>query len=248
MTLDEANRAFWEEPAGTNLARSIGIAELTPDSFAAFDATYLGFYPYLAPMLDRLSGRVLEIGLGSGTVASYLAARVSEYHGVDIAAEPVSLARKRMIVAGRNPTMIEQGSALALPFDDRAFDGVVTIGTLHHTGDLARGISEVHRVLRPGGTAVVMIYNAWSLRRFIHWRDRPERQRGRYDYDSQDNVAPHTDFTSPPAARRRFAAFSDVRIEVRNFDSYRFAPRRWFLGNIDRVLGLDLYVVALKGR
>jgi SAM-dependent methyltransferase len=246
-TVDAANRAFWEEPAGTNLARSLGITELTPASFAAFDMTYLGYYPYLAPMLDRLSGRVLEIGLGSGTVASYLERRV-EYFGLDIAAAPVSLARKRMIVAGHDPTLIQQGSALDLPFPDGAFDGVVSIGTLHHTGDLVRGIAEVRRVLRPGGMALVMLYNAWSFRRLIHPRDRPERQRGRYDHDAEGRVAPHTDFTSPPAARRLFATFGEVRVEVRNFDAYhyRWAPRRWFLGNIDRLLGLDLYVAAVK--
>ena len=245
MDIGDANRAFWDEPAGTKMARSLGIAELTPESFAAFDATYLGFYPYLAPMLDRLAGRVLEVGLGSGTVASYLARRV-DYQGLDIADGPVGLARKRLIAAGLDPTAVHQGSVLDLPFPDASFDGVVTIGTLHHTGDLARGISEVHRVLRPGGRALVMIYNAWSLRRLRHWLDRPERMRGRYDAHADGSVAPHTDFTSPPSARRLFAAFSETRIEIRNISRYRWLRREWFLGNLDRLLGLDLYITAIK--
>jgi hypothetical protein len=37
-----------------------------------------------------------------------------------------------------------------------------------------------------------------------------------------------------------------VRIDVQNFDNYRYARREWFLGNIARVVGLDLYITATK--
>ena len=53
-----------------------------------------------------------------------------------------------------------QGSALDIPHPDGSFDVVVSIGCLHHTGNLAGAIDEVHRVLRPGGEAMVMVYNA----------------------------------------------------------------------------------------
>src|SRR5205823_9383943 len=57
-----------------------------------------------------------------------------------------------------------QASALDLPFETGSFEVVVSIGCLHHTGNVPRAISEVHRVLAAGGTALIMLYNRHSLR------------------------------------------------------------------------------------
>ena len=46
---------------------------------------------------------------------------------------------------------VKQGSVLECPFDSAIFDWVVSIGCLHHTGDMERGIKELYRVLKPGG-------------------------------------------------------------------------------------------------
>jgi hypothetical protein len=77
-----------------------------------------------------------------------------------------------------------------------------------------------------------------------------QRLRGMYDRRSDGRAAPHTDFTSLGEARRLFGAFADVRIERHNFDDYRIGPlpvrREWFLGSLDRLLGLDLYITAAK--
>lgn len=53
-------------------------------------------------------------------------------------------------------------------FATETFDYVYSIGCLHHTGDVPRSIEEVHRVLVPGGRAVVMLYNRHSLRRMAY--------------------------------------------------------------------------------
>ena len=71
--------------------------------------------------------------------------------------------RLRRLSVG-DPLHVVQGSALELPFDEGTFDDVYSIGCLHHTGDLVRAVSEVRRVLRPDGRAVVMLYNRHSLR------------------------------------------------------------------------------------
>src|SRR5207302_3127225 len=77
----------------------------------------------------------------------------------------VQLVRHRMTLLGRPPEQIVQATALELPFAAASFEYVYSIGCLHHTGDLSRAVAEVHRVLRPGGYAVVMLYNHHSLRR-----------------------------------------------------------------------------------
>jgi hypothetical protein len=76
--------------------------------------------------------------------------------------------------------------------------------------------------------------------------------RAMYDTNEAGEAAPHTDYTSAREARRLFRDFASVKIERQNFDTVRLLPRRlslpreWFLGNVARVLGLDLYITAQK--
>lgn len=257
--VDEQNRAFWDELCGTNLAQVLGITEINPESLARYDAAYMTFYPYLERYLGALAaeGRAtLEIGLGFGTVGQILAARGARYHGADISPGPVAMMRDRLRWLGVDGD-VRQSSALELPWEDETFDLVVSIGCLHHTGDLPRAIDEVHRVLRPGGTAFVMLYNARSYRQLrvnLSRARRDARLRAMYDANTAGEAAPHTDFVSRREARRLFGAFSRVRVESQNFDplapSFRGRtfriPRERLLGNVARVLGLDLYVLARK--
>jgi SAM-dependent methyltransferase len=256
--LDERNATFWEELCGTSLARQLGIQDASQASLRRFDAAYLNLYPYLPRYLDhQLAGaEVLEIGIGYGTLAAELMARGASYHGVDIAKGPVEMGRHRWRQAGgaEAEERVIQGSALALPFPDAGFDYVFTIGCLHHTGNLPRAVDEVWRVLRPGGTAVVMLYNAHSFRRLvkvglpalIRRRRTTSEIAALYDTDVSGAAAPHTDYVSPAQARRLFAAFSSIAIERRNFDSLPYVPRRLMLGTVDRLLGLDLYITARR--
>jgi SAM-dependent methyltransferase len=58
---------------------------------------------------------------------------------------------------------LPQGSVLDLPFAGNSFDLVFSHGVLHHVPDIKQGQSEIHRVLRPGGELVIMVYARWSL-------------------------------------------------------------------------------------
>jgi SAM-dependent methyltransferase len=261
-TLDRTNAEFWNMLCGWSLAQSAGITGSQPGDLRRFDELYLTYYPYLLPYVENeplAEARVLEIGLGYGTLGQLLAERAGEYHAVDVAEEPVAVMRKRLEWLGQPAERARQGSALELPYEESHFDLVYSIGCLHHTGDLPRAVDEVHRVLRPGGRAVIMVYNRHSLRQLV-LRARAAVSRGRrrsaadvralYDADQSGAAAPHTDFVSRSDVRRLFGRFADVRIDVRNFDAYGIGPiavrREWFLGTVDRVLGLDLYVVADK--
>jgi SAM-dependent methyltransferase len=160
---------------------------------------------------------------------------------------------------------VVEASALELPWKDETFDVVVSIGCLHHTGDLPQAVSEVHRVLVPGGLAFVMLYNAHSFRQLVvvrrervrAWRARhgsAEKVRGMYDANAAGEAAPHTDFVSRRRVRELFGTFSDVEIQSQNFDALTPSlrgrtltiPRERLLGNVGRVLGLDLYIRAQK--
>jgi SAM-dependent methyltransferase len=262
--IDRRNAEFWDELCGTGMARSLGITDESAESLRRFDAAYLEFYPYLAGYLPSATGTVLEVGLGFGTVGQLVAERGLEYHGVDIAEGPVELMRRRLARLSRADCEARVASALELPFGDAAFDHYVSIGCLHHTGDLPRAVAEARRVLRPGGTILLMVYNADSFRQRVQLPARALRARVRgrrlrddavraaYDVDSSGSAAPETEFFSRADLRALLAGMQDVRIDAQNFDALTFArgrvvvPRERLLGNVARRWGLDLYVTARK--
>jgi ubiquinone/menaquinone biosynthesis C-methylase UbiE len=254
QAVDARNAAFWDELCGTSLARSIGVTDRSPESLRRFDHAYMDLYPYLPAQLRtplEPGEPLLEIGLGFGTVSQCLAEAGFGYHGLDIAAGPVEMVRHRLRMLGVADAdgRVVQGSALAIPHPDGAFSHVVSIGCLHHTGDLPKAVAEVHRVLRPGGTAMVMLYNRHSLRQLVlRWRElAEERVRAAYDANSGGEAAPATVFVTARQVREElFAPFSDVRIQRHNFDGTRLLPRKLALPTVARVLGLDLYIHARK--
>lgn len=151
------------------MARHIGIKDHSQESLRRFDQFFFDYYPFLLPLLrpERLANlRVLEIGLGYGTLGQKLAEVAGSYTGLDLASNPVQMMRQRLTMCGR-PGQVVQGSALEMPFPENSFDFVVSIGCFHHTGNLQRCLDETFRVLVPGGSAFVMAYNKFSIRQWL---------------------------------------------------------------------------------
>ena len=265
--IDVENAAFWDELCGANLAREAGVTDASPASLARFDRGYFELYPYLAGYLrgpEMAGRRVLEIGLGYGTVAEFLARAGADYHGLDIAAGPVEMARHRLAsVPSARPEQVQQGSALDLPFADASFDRVVSIGCLHHTGNLGRAVAEARRVLRPGGELLLMVYNRHSARhvllspllavrhRLVPGAPTPEWWlRYASDGTAAGDAPPHTDFVSGAELRGLLHGMRNVRIDRRRIDRVPLGPleisqvQLMRLG-VDRLVGLDLYATAL---
>jgi len=267
--LRRRNEEFWDELCGTAFARERGLTGRDQATLMAFDRAYFDYYPYLVDYVERfdLRGRsVLEIGLGYGSLGQAIAARGAEYHGLDVALGPVEMMRHRLdMLGGISSARVQQGSAIAIPHADASFDYVYSIGCLHHTGALPQSVTEVRRVLRPGGTAVVMLYHLNSARQLTRRRlagvlARATGRKGPslgdmaryYDTNSGGATAPHTEFVSRSQVRELFADFSELRIEARNFDDVhvrgrRLVSRTKILGTpLERLLGLDLYVTARR--
>ncbi len=258
---DRANSAFWDELCGTAFARSLGVTDDSAASLARYDRWYFAFYPYLDRHIRfaELAGkRVLEVGLGYGSVSQRLAESGAVYSGLDVAAGPVAMARHRLALCGRSGD-VRQGSILRAPFDDAGFDAVIAIGCYHHTGDIARALRETHRLLVPGGRAVVMVYNAFSYRRWLRAPaatlrhalrpaaagPAPERERARYDTNSAGEPAPVTEFVSIAELRRLARPFAEFAC-VRENAAVPLGPRGWWLATLGRIAGLDLYASLRK--
>ncbi len=254
---------FWDELCGNTLARSLAITDASPRSLKRFDTAYLELYPYLLEhvrpqrMKDK---RVLEIGLGFGTLGQRIAEEGADYVGMDIASNPVAMMRHRLRLASSSGQAV-QADFLDNDLDDASFDFVVAVGCFHHTGDVPKCVRETHRLLRPGGTAVIMVYNRFSLRQWLRWpvatfrallganSAADEAQRGAYDLDAAGKAAPVTEFSSIKDLKRIFRGFSRARFKRENFDDFqvrgvRVLPRKPLLFALGPFFGLDIYVEA----
>src|SRR5947209_2210538 len=105
--------------------------------------------------------RVLEIGCGLGTDGAQFAKAGAIYTGVDLTDAAVELARKRFELFNLKGCF-RSADAENLDFADESFDLVYSHGVLHHTPDTERAVKEIHRVLVPGGRAIVMLYHRGS--------------------------------------------------------------------------------------
>jgi SAM-dependent methyltransferase len=268
IQLDKENSNFWNELCGTVAAQRLGITDSSKESLAKFDSWYLDFYPYLLPIAkpERMKGKkVLEIGLGYGTLGEQLAKAGADYTGMDIAQNPVDHMNYRLRMHGL-PGRANQGSALAMPFPDDNFDFVVSIGCMHHTGDVAKCFEETYRVLKPGGIAVLMIYNKYS---YMRWRRAPlatlrsalgwlsftglgsEKRRADYDPNSEGKAAPEVSLLSIHEIKRMLHLFEAVTCAKQNANELAFKgvtliPRSWLLSSLGRLMGLDIYIEARK--
>jgi demethylmenaquinone methyltransferase / 2-methoxy-6-polyprenyl-1,4-benzoquinol methylase len=111
--------------------------------------------------LARLSpgGHALDVATGTGDLAFELAARVGtsgEVVGVDFAEKMLELARAKTAAHPGARVRFESGNALALDYPDDEFDAATVGFGARNFSDLGRGLSEMARVVRPGGRVVIL--------------------------------------------------------------------------------------------
>jgi SAM-dependent methyltransferase len=160
--LKERVRAFWQaHPCGTKFSDAeMGTREFF-ERVEAHRYTKEWHIPSAADFAGTKGLRVLEIGCGLGTDGAQFAEAGAIYTGVDLTEAAIDLARKRFQLFDL-PGEFRVADAENLDFADESFDVVYSHGVLHHTPDTAAAVAEVHRVLKPGGRAIVMLYHRGS--------------------------------------------------------------------------------------
>ncbi len=103
---------------------------------------------------------VLEVGCGTGLVLSRIARFARCARGVDLSPRMLELAREKHLD-------VQLASATDLPFEDNTFDVSCSFKVLAHIRDIEQALSEMTRVVRPGGYVIAEFYNPWSLRALI---------------------------------------------------------------------------------
>lgn len=124
----------------------------------------------------RTLGRVLDVGCGTGILASATAewgATVDAYVGLDLSPGMLRVAAPKLGAGGWSGAAVA-GSALALPFPAASFHTAISASNLHYWPDPLAGLAEIRRVLTPGGRLLLVDWDRGPLRMraFDQWMRR----------------------------------------------------------------------------
>ena len=166
----DANRSFWQSnPMRYDWKRAVEADHFSQPFFKEIDARFFcnvwEFMPWGRVPFDNLidfeaiqSKKVLEIGVGMGSHAQLLAARATSYAGIDITEYAVKATSERLKLFGLRGEVCQM-DAEKLAFSDATFDTIWSWGVIHHSANTQHIVREMHRVLKPGGEAIIMVYH-----------------------------------------------------------------------------------------
>ncbi len=120
----------------------------------------------ILPFAELPNRDVLEIGVGNGSHAQLISPHFKSYTGIDLTDYAIHSTTKRFEVFGLKGKVIQM-DAEKLQFADGAFDYVWSWGVIHHSANTGQILSEINRVLRPGGTSTIMVYHRSFLYAWI---------------------------------------------------------------------------------
>jgi len=145
-TRTEKERKFWSENA------------------SGYDQLIIGKYWKIYPsLLDKIAqdvgtgGAVLEVAAGTGLVALKIASTADHVHAIDISPQMIDEAKKKAEEMGLDNVVFSVEDAYALPFGDGIFDAVICNNALHNMKQPENALSEIRRVLKPGGRFIAII-------------------------------------------------------------------------------------------
>lgn len=158
MIEDDEIRAYWEK----SIPMSFAPEKWSYEQKRQFRYS-LQDYMHAAFEFEKFSGKsVLEIGCGAGIDALEFARHGARVTAMDFTDNAVKLTQNLAQEAGF-AISASVGDAKNLKFADDSFDCVYSYGVLHHIPDINRALSEIRRVLKPGGQLMAMVYHKDSL-------------------------------------------------------------------------------------
>ena len=232
----EAIKQWTEDPCG-----KVGAGDLEAGTHEFYQRINRNRYEEYAPWLKkavnfgRFAGKkVLEVGFGMGTDLMQFAEAGAEVWGIDLSPMHFDISQKRFALYGRKANL-QLADAENMPFADTTFDVVYSFGVIHHTPDTEKAADEIHRVLKPGGRAIVALYHKNSafyyfvlmakyilLLRFL--RESYRRTLSRIEYREHSEACPLVKIYTREAMARLFPKFREVKFSCYHLDATHFGP------------------------
>jgi len=260
---DEVQRQWNNNPAGSHYVKH--AQPHTLDWFLEAERyRYREYAPWMPELMEFAAHRgehVLEIGGGMGTDLAQFAAAGAIVTDLDLSVGHLNHAKENFRLRALSGEFIHH-DAERLSVGDELYDVVYSNGVLHHTPNTTRVVDEIYRVLKPGGTAIVMFYAENSLHYWwkLVWEIGLERgqllQHSMGDIMSskveitENEARPLVKVYTKRQLRAMFSRFARVRIYQRQLilrdlpEWLRWAP----LGLAGRLMGWNLIVKAQKTR
>ncbi|MCE9590354.1 MAG: class I SAM-dependent methyltransferase [Planctomycetes bacterium] len=262
MWKEEARRQWNVDHCGGE--RGDGAEKGSLEYFLKVERDRYGSYaPWMPKAIgyDKYGGKkVLEIGAGLGTDLAQFAKAGAIVTDFDLAEGHLNMAKRNFEVRGLKAEF-QLGDAEKIPFPDATFDVVYSFGVIHHIPDTQLVVDHIHRILKPGGEAIIMVYAKHSFNYWIKDVYRLWWQQGmRKAMTMEEILSANTEF-SPNGARplvkvytagqcrQLFSRFSKVRVR-----KYQLTPGelpKWMLGLASadtwgRLMGWNLIINAVK--
>lgn len=112
--------------------------------------------------------KVLEIGVGLGADHQCFAENGAILFGCDLTERAVNYTKERLSLFGLS-SQLQIADAENLPYGDGVFDLVYSWGVIHHSPNTIKAVEEIHRILKPGAEAKIMIYHKHSMVGYMLW-------------------------------------------------------------------------------
>jgi ubiquinone/menaquinone biosynthesis C-methylase UbiE len=172
--------------------------------------------------------RIVDVGCGPGFYVAELLDEVGtegSVVGVDVSPQMLAIAARRS--KGRPNVDLREGPATKLPVDDASFDAAVSVQVLEYVDDTSAALSEIHRVLRPGGRVVIWDVD-WAT---LSWHsgdpDRMARALRAWDAHLAHPSLPRT-----LTGQLRAAGFEDVGLAAHVFVNNDFSPESYLAATL----------------
>lgn len=205
------------------------LEEKVPLYYERFDHDLLEKRPRVRELMTKAFAKLfpekvenlLDVGCGTGFYFPLLRQHTGSITGVDVCLPMLDEAKQQISSHGLTNCHVIAGSALELPLKDESMDAVLSWDFLHHVPDVPRALSEITRVLKPGGRYIALEPNLMNVS--ITWYHLRRRSEWRLFLQNQ--------FSIPRRLRRDF----DVQVSYDNTIISFLDEKTWWLWkSIDR--------------
>ncbi|MBN1560736.1 class I SAM-dependent methyltransferase [candidate division KSB1 bacterium] len=236
-TIDEVQR-YWTDNVNstqfwTGDPRRIGSGEFFDTVGSFIRKNYEHRYRLIENQAAKFpGGKILEVGCGAGWELVHWARCGMKATGLDLSAAALELAQKNL-QHNNLQAELKHGSAEELPFDDNTFDVVASLGVLHQTESTQKAVTEVWRVLKPGGEALITLYYKYSWKILL-------TRFGKVNFEFAHQDAPITRLYDKKNVRELFIDFREVEVFL-DYIRATTSLRKGFLAGLFNHIFVPLY-------